>query len=66
MQNWEYMSIIGELNGKVFQVNAQRVKEMRNFHDFTNHLGSQGWESVGYFVTGATYSCNMIFKCPKP
>jgi hypothetical protein len=65
MQQWEYLEVFDSINLQCLVVNGKELPpgQRMNLHQYFNHLGSQGWEMVGFamFAGGPSY----VFKRPK-
>jgi hypothetical protein len=65
VHQWEYLEVFDSLNVHALVVNGKELPpgHYMNLHQYLNHLGSQGWEMVGFamFAGGPSY----MFKRPK-
>ena len=66
MQQWEYLEVFDSTNLQGLIVNGKELPagQRMSLHQYFDHLGSQGWEMIGFavFAGGPSY----MFKRPKP
>ncbi|HEY0406434.1 MAG TPA: hypothetical protein VGC89_11950 [Pyrinomonadaceae bacterium] len=63
MQKWEYLFLAINIEGKIVEINLQRVpvEQMQDAYPFIQMKGDEGWE----MITSSPHYSYVCFKRPK-